>query len=632
MKKVNSWPAFIAGLMLMAVSCTKDDPSVLEEEMGETALLSFRTVLNDLISSKAALKQELSLPECSDDAPATVEVILSRGGLNVVGDIGSPVSIPINPTPYDYDSDGEDEYFTDESSDLELEPGDYVLEYFQVLDGDGDVLWAAPIDTGAPGDFSGLVDFPLPMDISLGAGVKKYVPVEVVCYDDRFVNEYGYLFFDIENSEAIEFCLFGNVCDENGRHAPANFRFDVWMYSGDPANPWGTALFDANDPYVNTLGVNNDGDAYADPLCLFLPDTDGEDVYYGELYLIENGTSTLIREGQFTDADVTGLFDGEENTDYYHFREGCGGDDGPNLFGEPGNPGECDSNNPIADCDGDGVLNDTDECPGTPAGTEVNELGCESIQVPGSDLVVFNDANMFDDTSMLDPDNVRFVQNLVNYTTIGSRNSGNVVWLDRGRSARCYQNGECNEEGWSIMESVIASEGFTVTPVFSSSGSLTSIPAEVKVIFLVMPTVDYSIAEINALKAFAAEGGRIIFVGEWSGFYLNIDVQNQFLINMGAVLHNTGGAVDCEYTEIPSSSNRSHPIMTGIDELTIGCASVIEPGPNDFALFYDTTNSQVLAGVAKIDTSPVVSLRPLNQKRAIKPIENVLYTSSGTGY
>ncbi len=332
MRKLNFLSAVVICMMLLFTSCTKDDPSVIDEEISKTATLSFGTVLNDLISSKAALKQELSLPECSDDAPATVEVILSMGGTNVVGDIGSPVSIPINPTPYDYDSDGEDEYFTDESSDLELEPGDYVLEYFQVLDGDGDVLWAAPIDTGVPGDYSGLVDFPLPMDISLGAGVKKYVPVQVVCYDDRFVNEYGYLFFDIENSEAIEFCLFGNVCDENGRHAPANFRFDVWMYSGDPANPWGTALFDANDPYVNTVGVNDDGDAYADPLCLFLPDTDGEDIYYGELYLIENGTSTLIREGQFTDADVTGLFDGEENTDYYHFREGCGGDDFPDLF------------------------------------------------------------------------------------------------------------------------------------------------------------------------------------------------------------------------------------------------------------------------------------------------------------
>ncbi|WP_189603419.1 hypothetical protein [Salinimicrobium marinum] len=337
MKNLNYLSACVISLMLLFSSCSKeDDSSILVEENSKTATLSFGAVVNDLMSGKAALKQAMELPECSENAPATVEVILSLNGVNVVGDVGVPESINVNPTPYDYDSDGEDEYFTDESSELELEPGDYVLEYFQVLDGTGTVIWAAPIDTGTPGDYSGLVDAALPLDISLGAGVKKYVPIDVVCYDDRFVNLYGYLFFDIEGTEAIELCLFGNVCDENGRHAPANYRFDVWMYSGDAANPWGTALFDENDPYVNTIGVNNDGDDYAEPLCVFLPDSGGEDVYYGELYLIENGSSTLIREGQFTDADVTGLFDGESNTNYYHFREGCAGADSTPLFGEPG--------------------------------------------------------------------------------------------------------------------------------------------------------------------------------------------------------------------------------------------------------------------------------------------------------
>lgn len=338
MKNLNYLSACVISLMLLFSSCSKeDDSSILVEENAKTATLSFGAVVNDLMSGKAALKQSMELPECSENAPATVEVILSLNGVNVVGDVGAPESITVNPTPYDYDNDGEDEYFTDESSELELEPGDYVLEYFQVLDGTGTVIWAAPINTGSPGDYSGLVENSLPLDISLGAGVKKYVPIDVVCYDDRFVNLYGYLFFDIEGTEAIEFCLFGNVCDENGRHAPANFRFDVWMYSGDPANPWGTALFDENDPYMNTVGVNNDGDAYAEPLCLFLPDSGGEDIYYGELYLVENGTNTLIREGQFSDADVTGLFDGETNTNYYHFREGCAGADSTPLFGEPGN-------------------------------------------------------------------------------------------------------------------------------------------------------------------------------------------------------------------------------------------------------------------------------------------------------
>lgn len=38
--------------------------------------------------------------------------------------VGAPVSVPVNPAPYDYENDGEDEYSTDESSDLELPLGD----------------------------------------------------------------------------------------------------------------------------------------------------------------------------------------------------------------------------------------------------------------------------------------------------------------------------------------------------------------------------------------------------------------------------------------------------------------------------------------------------------------------------
>jgi hypothetical protein len=37
----------------------------------------------------------------------------------------------------------------------------------------------------------------------------------------------------------------------------------------------------------------------------------------------------------------------------------------------------------------------------------------------------------------------------------------------------------------------------------------------------------------------------------------------------------------------------------------LACASKIIPGPNDFPLIYDSSNSVVLAGVAKIDVTPL---------------------------
>jgi hypothetical protein len=46
-------------------------------------------------------------------------------------------------------------------------------------------------------------------------------------------------------------------------------------------------------------------------------------------------------------------------------------------------------------------------------------------------------------------------------------------------------------------------------------------------------------------------------------------------------------------------------VTQGMTEVLVGCASVIQLGPEDFALFYDLSNSRVLAGVAKIDTRPI---------------------------
>src|SRR5690606_29672748 len=206
---------------LLFSSCSKEEDSI--DPNAETATLSFATVLNDMMNKNAALKQQLDIPECSEATPAFVEVVLT--GPENVGSMQDPLIVSVNPNPGDYDGDSEAEYFTEESTDLELVPGTYTLQWFVVYDGHPDDdssnrLWIAP---RADGDMANFVDTPLPQSFNVGAGVKKYVDVEVLCFDDRLVNEYGYLFFDIETNQAIEFCIFGNFCPPSGRHFPAQY-------------------------------------------------------------------------------------------------------------------------------------------------------------------------------------------------------------------------------------------------------------------------------------------------------------------------------------------------------------------------------------------------------------------------
>lgn len=346
----------MAVFALLLTSCSKEEEAGVEKD--GRATLSFTTVLNDLVANKTSLKQQLEIPACSADAPVYVAVVLT--GETNVGSEDDPVIVSVNPNPDNFDDDPEAEYFTDESSDLQLVPGEYTLEYFAVYNGDPaedgtDVIWVAPREDGTLAQF---VDTALPFSFDIGPGAKKYVDVEVLCFDDRMVNEYGYLFFDLETTRAIEFCVFGNYCDSNGRHFPAAFNISVWEYDGTR----GDIIHDA---IANTVTENNDGDYSAEPICIALPDTEGEDEYWVEITLLSsdqyNVEESVIRSGVLTDTKVRSLFSGEDNMEYYHFREGnCDSVDVPQLFDDDGQEPPVE---PDGDSDDDGIADEGDNCP-----------------------------------------------------------------------------------------------------------------------------------------------------------------------------------------------------------------------------------------------------------------------------
>lgn len=321
MRNLKLYTCFMVIFALFFTSCSQEEEGLPSPE-NEKATISFGALLNDLDVNRNSLKQVVGdIPACSDDDVVYVNIILSSGGVDVVGTEGDPFRIDLVAG----------QLFTEEVAELELAPGDYSLDYFSVHAMDGTVIWVAPV---AGSEMSPWVDFPLPLDISLGAGVKKYVDVSVLCYDARLINEYGYLFFELDTTQAIQFCIFGNYCDESGRHYPAEYSVNVWNYSD---GQMGSVLYSG---VTNTVEPNDLGEYASSPVCFYLPDTAGDDEYYFQITLLNSDaygdiTETVIREGVITDEDVRDLHIGNDDSDYYHLRYGCGSTDFPNLFEEP---------------------------------------------------------------------------------------------------------------------------------------------------------------------------------------------------------------------------------------------------------------------------------------------------------
>lgn len=378
MKKLNFYLSFIAVLALLFTSCSKDEESGGNLD-SENATLSFGAIVQDLANKSANKQSDIGdLPACTDDSPAYVEIVLMQGDNEVVGSVAEPFQVNLVAG----------QVFTEEVPELELEPGTYSLEHFAVYNDGGDLIWLAP----KGGVLAEFVDNALPLDINLGAGVKKYVDVSVICYDDRDVNQYGYMFFELDANRAFEYCFFANYCTPEGRHFPARYSVDISI--------------DGNTIYSgveNTTGTNEDGDFYADPLCFALPDLeeygDNEEYIDYTITLLDwddayGDVEQMVITGSLSRAEImANLNDDGETVEYDHLRFGCGDDNGETPV-DSDNDGVVDSIDecpntaagvdvdevgcPIeeTDSDNDGVVDSIDECPNTPAGVDVDEVGC----------------------------------------------------------------------------------------------------------------------------------------------------------------------------------------------------------------------------------------------------------------
>ncbi|MBW7932864.1 MAG: hypothetical protein H3C62_04475 [Gemmatimonadaceae bacterium] len=251
--------------------------------------------------------------------------------------------------------------------------------------------------------------------------------------------------------------------------------------------------------------------------------------------------------------------------------------------------------------------------------TATGRAGAVTDPSSAGDLILIDDVNALDNYyGTANAGNTQFIKNLVGFTITGTRASANQVLAINDGNA--YYNFSTN---WTQMKAIFLGEGYTTTE-YSGSGShsyLLSIPSNVKLVIINNPVYTFSVAEINGLKAFAAQGGRILFVGENPAYYYETyrtTVENDFLAKMGSSI-TVVGSCDAPGEMI---TNVAHQVTTGIarsgsGSIYMNCASYhVGHGANDTVIGRDSYNNVVLSAV-KVNTTPL----PMPSLRAIRALQ-----------
>ncbi len=255
----------------------------------------------------------------------------------------------------------------------------------------------------------------------------------------------------------------------------------------------------------------------------------------------------------------------------------------------------------------------------TPANKGCINVTITATPTAGGELIVMNDINWGDiglsksGANYSYPGNAQFVKNLVAFTPTGVRSSAtNVLFFSDNPTGAAYTP----TSSWPEVGNIITGLGYS-TAVSTLHSDLNNIPSDVKLLMITMPGIPFAVSEINGLKTFASQGGRIIFFGENGGYYsFGLPLENAFLASMGALMTNTGA---CDAPGVIVNSV-PHQLTTGISASGPGgfymnCVSHINLGPNDFALMTEIGTGLVMAGIAKID----YTLLPLPSRSLAPP-------------
>jgi len=212
----------------------------------------------------------------------------------------------------------------------------------------------------------------------------------------------------------------------------------------------------------------------------------------------------------------------------------------------------------------------------------------------GGHFMVIHDVNWLDPSYGINasyPSNSQFLRNLVNFTVpSGPRATANKILLfDFGTPVLTNYTFTGN---WLAAKGVIESQGL-VTAQTTTRSVLSSVPADVKMLILHGPTGTFSTTEVNALKTFIAQGGRVLYIGENSGFQYTLTAANLLIAQMGG---STTAVPGCAFGQTVAVA---HPLTAGMTlsgalSLNVACASTMTAGAGDVVLIRDLSNNPLV--------------------------------------
>lgn len=153
------------------------------------------------------------------------------------------------------------------------------------------------------------------------------------------------------------------------------------------------------------------------------------------------------------------------------------------------------------------------------------------LRTPGADVIVYADVNLLDDTTINNGSNRTFAQNLVNFTAQGANAQSQRIKIYEGHNGTRVAAQAPYQSVFSMWSNNNYIIDETREEPIQTSGY--------KLIMIFLPGHNgyspFSAAEIDSLKQFASDDGRLVLIGEWRDFYSDTGRQtfNKLLSDLG---------------------------------------------------------------------------------------------------